>query len=723
MPLPPLEEILPTIEPASPVGDPKAVDAQSPATTLPAVVVQPGDDTQSAIGDQLETDPALAPEMIADPYDVPLEDWSPSGGPTESPELAVTEDVESLDPEASRETETDTETPLESAVELDSPALESAPETEMALDLASAEPALRTTPPMGRITDVDVQDARTAAFNGVTPGLTTVEQLQELLGAPSAKGKEEGEYPSLLYQLGPFPKVEFVLHNEVVNSVIVTLPEAAAPDLVARELKIGQFRSTAIFDSHGELLGYVFPERGILLNLDDNGKTVSQIMIEPVRAEFFVIRARNDAEQQYRLNLADLNYAIQLDPTNAEAYWLKSKIFTELGRYKDALQLAEYAVERAPRDRYYKLQQAKLVALNGDFHRAEMIVDRILSDENAPVLVQARAQCLMGDLLASGPKQDLSTACEHHRAAIALAAPYWTDQRHEASRMAVQVLIDANLAVANDVAWGRWSKKDEVVPKWLETAANVIDAQAGNNRLDSLLTLQMYRRSLMAFAGLPGDNNYREIAEAAHEEAASLIAASDDWLFKNRVEWELGEALYQSMRCALKDGNQEKALEFAQRSIGLVEQSDDVRQITTHQEFVYGQLYYLTGSIHALAHDDHQEAVSWYRKAAPYLTANYPRDVVSNPGLLGDQIVSIGVSYWKTDNRQDAINITKEGVSLIRKAIAEGQREEQSLSIPYSNLATMYKLLGDTDQSSSFARLAARLKDTNVASQKETQDR
>ena len=66
-------------------------------------------------------------------------------------------------------------------------------------------------------------------------------------------------------------------------------------------------------------------------------------------------------------------------------------------------------------------------------------------------------------------------------------------------------------------------------------------------------------------------------------------------------------------------------------------------------------------------------------------------------GRLGETLVSMGVSYWETDQRQKAVELTERGVELIQQAVDSQNLDEKSLEIPTGNLASMRKTLSEDD--------------------------
>jgi hypothetical protein len=75
--------------------------------------------------------------------------------------------------------------------------------------------------------------------------------------------------------------------------------------------------------------------------------------------------------------------------------------------------------------------------------------------------------------------------------------------------------------------------------------------------------------------------------------------------------------------------------------------------------------------------------------------------------LIGEKLVSIGVSMWETGQRDSALALTEEGADLIQKAVDEGTMSKEALAVPFENLADMHRALGNAEQAQKMASKAA----------------
>jgi tetratricopeptide (TPR) repeat protein len=185
-----------------------------------------------------------------------------------------------------------------------------------------------------------------------------------------------------------------------------------------------------------------------------------------------------------------------------------------------------------------------------------------------------------------------------------------------------------------------------------------------------------------------------------------MIADATDLLDQSRIEWTLGEALFYAVRAQRHRGESDRALEHAHNAIALLEQSAPQRQSTPPQARIVGELYFLVGSLLAIHRSDHREAVVWYDKATPLLSENLA-PLKSQAGLLGEQFVSMGVSYWETGDRKKAIQITQLGVQHMEPALAAGTLKRAALAVPFGNLATMYREIGNHAEAGRYAALVS----------------
>jgi hypothetical protein len=74
----------------------------------------------------------------------------------------------------------------------------------------------------------------------------------------------------------------------------------------------------------------------------------------------------------------------------------------------------------------------------------------------------------------------------------------------------------------------------------------------------------------------------------------------------------------------------------------------------------------------------------------------------------------MGVSYWEMGQREKALQLTQRGTGLIEKMVDGGAMEASALEIPYTNLATMRRQLGQGREADALLQKASKAKNTTL---------
>ena len=574
--------------------------------------------------------------------------------------------------------------------------------------LASAEPSA---------TDADASEQaatfvpmQAARFLGVTPGKTRLREVKEKLGKPQVE--QVGDTSTVLqYQVGPFPKIEVFVADDVVVSIIAQLAEPQPAAELETQLGLKSLRPVAV-KAAGETLGIAYPERGVMFSYQTGSRPprVAHLVLEPLSAEMFLLRVEATPAEQYSNILEDLERVLDYDAKSAEAMWLGAKLLATTGKPKDALTLVKSAVKLAPNIERYQLTQAKFTAGAGDHKTAVAAVKRLLKRTNLSEIDRAQAELDLGELYASGLKRDYKVAIEHHLAALKAAAPLVSDVDPLIRRQAEHILIDAHLGAASDIAQGNWDRKPEVVPKWLRTAEELAAGFVQNDAAARILPVYVWRRTLETYAVMDGEVvDTTAIVEAAVETARILVEGSEDPLFQQHVQWELLQSQFAALQIARTRGRYSEALQYAGDAVQLAEQLPKDRTTDHHARYLIGRLYFYVGSVYAINHKDHSEAIRWYERALPYFDHGLPKSELFDTGTHGERFVSMGVSYWKAKLEKEALKITELGLDLMERATRAGLFDEQSLAVPYANLAEMHRAGGRDDEANVFEAKVARL--------------
>ena len=356
----------------------------------------------------------------------------------------------------------------------------------------------------------------------------------------------------------------------------------------------------------------------------------------------------------------------------------------------------------------YLLSRAQIVGRLGHPAEAARITRDIIARTDLPPLLKARAQCQLADLTVATHGED-QQAVDLRLAAIKTATPLVDDHRVGIRRQAKRVLLDAHLGAANDIAWGAWQQKPQIVPKWIRQADTLAVDLIEHEEADPALRLEVARQAIHAAAGTHGKWNPSEWAHLANDTGKKLLDSADDSLRRERIQWELGLTLSDSLEVAQGRGMNERSLADGMAALADMRQGVRHRQPLAEDLDRLGWVYYRVGVIHAVVKKDHAAAVTWFDRALPLLERPSASTNMGRPniGRQGEALVSMGISYWETGNREDALRLTEQGVKRMDQAVAAKQLDDKALAIPYGNLATMHRELGHEDKARSFADLAA----------------
>ncbi len=344
---------------------------------------------------------------------------------------------------------------------------------------------------------------------------------------------------------------------------------------------------------------------------------------------------------------------------------------------------------------------------SGDYQQAKAKINQVLEAKDASTLTKAKAHALLGDCLILSLHGD-EEAMKHHLQAIKLAEPLITNSRLTLRRGAKEVLLDAHLGAAVDVGWGHWQQKNASIGKWLERAAALAQDLVEHEQADEDLQQRVERQALVAMAGVAEPPDASKWIKSYMKRAGQLIAQTTDSARQAQLEWELGLALSDAAVIEQARGHFDKSSEYGRLALKhLGEGKVAGRQLPDH-DFLVGQVLYRLGATAAIGEHNHRRALEWYGRAVPLLETPVPPSRLTDPGRHGETFVSMAVSYWELNHRDEALRLTRQGVKLMETAIDEGLMPKSALSVPYANLASMHTEMGNKQLAAEFAELSAK---------------
>ena len=552
---------------------------------------------------------------------------------------------------------------------------------------------------------------RPLQFQGLTPGRSSATDLKDKFGAAQAESQENG-VETLTFQLGPFQQVKVGVSDKIVRSIQVSFKETYAPQDMANQLGIDQFKAVVVRDAQGVETGRVYPERGatLLYVHKSDPVQVKQLILEPISPVPFLQRAQENKLSHFQAALDDLSQVQRLDPNNEEAHAMEARILLETGQFKRAGQAIQNAMDSGADSPAHQLLQAQIDFQSGNWKAAEETIVAVLENEELESLHRSHATCLRGDLYGRHGQRDYQKAIQYHLDGIKQAKSLVIHSDDEVRRQARRILLDAHLSIANDIAWGDWQNKATVVPKWLSISEQLLDSLASNDSVDSAIALYVQQRTLSAYMGIGGELDAEEIVEDLTKSYNQLMENHPDALFKQKVRWMTGSALYYAGRIAQQQGKSQDALRNATDAHHLLSMVAENRDVVPSSEILVSDACFLIGSLHAVYKHDHAEAVKWYAESLQGYEQPTVAEQIMNRGLHGERLVSIGLSFWQSGDQQRGLQLTRKGTELIEKAVEKEDYQSQVLAVPYGNLVAMYRHLEKDEMAEQYVERVNQLK-------------
>ncbi len=557
------------------------------------------------------------------------------------------------------------------------------------------------------------------SFHGITPGVSIRDNVEKAWGKPKQSRKLDNGLMQL-YSVDPFPRVEVAYSGDNrVTSLVIRFERGFPAAQVADQLELSSVQPVLVSNELGEVLGQSYPERGVLFSFEpaaDPGKAlkkVTHIVLEPITAEPFVLRAETNIDVRPEFSLHDAEQAIKLQPGNARAQWLRSRALTSLGQQEQAAVAAAEAVRLEPRDARYQVTKAQALQQSGHGVEALAEAEKAIALSEQRPHVKARALCLLGDLKGSGPHPDYKQALQLHMQALQAADALISD-KHPAIRVAAkEVLLDAHLGALHDISWGAWREKERSAENWIAKAMEVAQDLMRTEDGSDEYRFRVNARALSADVGLQGKLDPAAWAKEVVRSGEVLIAAAPETGRKAELQWQVAMSLYDAMQIYQMRANQDEALHQGQLAIAYLEKSGR-QNSSPSAAYLLGRAYFRMGVVYANNRKDHRTAVDWFEKAIPLLGKTPPREAMVDLARLGDSFVSMGVSYWTAGYRKKAVALTQHGADLIEEAVRRGAQDRSSLAIPYTNLAAMNREMGDNAGATRMQQLAEKAKGTTI---------
>ncbi|MFM8379262.1 MAG: hypothetical protein ACKOB1_08050 [Planctomycetia bacterium] len=546
-----------------------------------------------------------------------------------------------------------------------------------------------------------------ASFRGVLPGKTTREQIESSWGPGEAFVRED-DAKGLSWAMEPFERIEVTLVEDVVDSITIKLAEPVSLRQLATQMDIADLRTVSILDENGVSIGEVFPERGVVISVKPGTQTAIAVLLEPLDPEPFVLRAEGEVDHNSAAAVADLQYAIEIDPSHVRAHRLLLGLLCEQGRWQQAVAIADAAEKLDPVDIWTRLKHADVLLALGRIDEARAQVEGVRGVESVPPLVTAQTARMLGRVELAATPADYQKSVAHFEEAIRKAVPLSTNQSKAIQKAARDVLLDAHLGTALAIARGTWQQKGRVIPKWISRSETLVGAVPADSPDRARLELELCRGALAAAASCAEGVESLPWVKRLLETREQLDTQIQDPWRRRQIDWEVGLGLADAIDASLKRGDASDMLENATLTAAYLERGAEQRELTDADRRKVGDLLFRIGILHSLQHGAHATAVTWFDKVVPHWEGNSTFQEQGELGRLGESFVSMAISYWQVERRDDALALSRKGVDLMVEAVDREQLAERSLAVPYGNLSTMYAEQGNDEQSKTYAEMASR---------------
>ena len=555
-----------------------------------------------------------------------------------------------------------------------------------------------------------------ASFRGVLPGKTTQEELIADWGEGEPFTRDDGSI-GLAWVIEPFERIEVMMKDNIVSAIRIALEEPVAISELARQLEIADLRTVSVLNEQGVSIGEVFPERGVVFSVEPGTQLATDIMLEQLDPESFVLRAEGEVEASMAMAVADLQYAIQIDPEHLRAHRLLMVLLSDQGKWNQAHTLATMAERIDPVDTWTSLKAATILLALGKIDEAKIKVESVRSNKTLPPLVEAQTFRLLGKIELASQSPNYQQAVESFSQAIRIAVVLSEHRSAPVRRAAKDVLLDAHLGTALAIASGEWQQKARVLPKWLERseefAMDLMEAEEGGTAIEFRLC-----QGALAVAAVSPDvvDSLTWVKRLLAARGNMDNTLKDPWRLR-QIDWEVGTSLENALLANQKRNDTSDMLENCTLTAAYLDRGVEQRELTASERKRVGDLYFRIGILYSLQKGDHPTAVTWFDRTVPLwsegLTATRGEDL----GRIGESLVSMAISYWQIERRDDAIEISKMGVDMMVEAVDRKQLEERSLAVAYGNLSTMHAELGDLEESKTYAEMAGRAESSESSRQ------
>ncbi|MFT7642390.1 MAG: hypothetical protein ACI9G1_004147, partial [Pirellulaceae bacterium] len=548
-------------------------------------------------------------------------------------------------------------------------------------------------------------------YRNLTPGKSSLDKVLEEYGQPYSR-TTLGTSTVLEFADADYDIALVTITAGRVESIALVPTEPKSLKSVADSFDLNKYSPTAVYDETDRAIGLVIPERGILLGLQNGEELmVQELLLGAVEGESFYLRAEQDQAWRLRRNLDDLKLAEHYGFSRGRCTTLASRYLDLAGESQKALAAAEQGVDASPRLLRARLQLASLMPRFGKTEEAATIADSVLKAPDATEFEKTWAQCIAAAQVLREENTNPRRAVEAMESAIGNLESLLVDSPREIRSLARDVQIRARLNLmdvyATMGAVKRTSLKRMCSSELKRALKNAVE-EDGNPILAARIVAHISKlRGQLGWSDLAEENS------AVIRALGQRVTSAQDPLLSQALRLEISTALLRISHHAKSVNEIADASAASTNGLKLLEKIKDPQKASSRIARAKGELLYTTGLLHVVSKKDHAAATKFYNQARPWLD-KAPVDTGADKAQLGDIWVSVGISSWEDGNRTQAVEDTLRGLKLLKQAVASKAVDRATLHVPYTNLETMYRKLGESDKAVHYRLEIANLKKTRT---------
>ena len=549
---------------------------------------------------------------------------------------------------------------------------------------------------------------------GVRPGQTTLADLRQNPAFGEVQAKSQlGGYDVYTFKIPDMPDIPFVqllIKDGRVDVVVVNLKEPRLIDDARASFReiTRDCKPILVQDTEGKFRE-VYPESAVSFVFKKNEEApdkpsdeVTQIVMEPLKPDFFLVRADENRRKLFAGGsidaiLADAESALRLDPQNGSAYWLLGTCEFLLENYSDALKYVSRAIQINDRVPEYHFLMMSILERTNSIDNGLRYWEAVQQICKTNPFHAAELSVLHGQLLLKKSDADCDAAIEELQKAADSLKPILTEGRSDREKLqALELSARLYSALGSAVAAKNWTqpKEREKAFLWFNASKTVLDTAQKRDASAMILLLDLWRNASEAALAAPEETQIDGFLAGVAEKLEGVLQQNIGVLEKEMIRVKAGETFFNAFLAADTRGDAETAEADALKAYAFLEPylqspSNRIMQIIGPVDYELG--------IYFNDHQTHQDlAETLLARAGDSISESLTLDGSALDADQGIRLVNIGKAYWYANNRQKGLELTQRGVAAIEKAVAAGNFPKEEYRVPCQNLITIYEALGDT---------------------------